>query len=59
MIDLAHHQSDLASEQGGLAVARGGGLTDSGEDVTKQAWLRLLPTLVELYGADRATVKRR
>jgi len=59
MIDSARHWSDLAGEHGGSAAARGGKFANSGEDVTKQAWLRLLRTLAELYGADRAIVKRR
>jgi len=40
-------------------VARGGGLTVSGDGTAKRARLQLLPTLAELYDADQVTVKRR
>jgi len=59
MVSLAVHRSDVASEHGGLAAMHGSGLVVSGEEVTKQARLRLLRTLAELYVVDRATVKRR
>ena len=41
------------------AEACSGRLAIYDEDVTKKAWLRLLRTLAELYGVDRAVVKRR
>ena len=44
---------------GGSSESHGSRITVSDEDVTKEAWLRLLRTLAELYGVDLAIVKRR
>ena len=58
MVSLAVHRSDLTGEHGGSVAMHDSGLTIFSEDVTKQAWLQLLRTLAELYGVDRAMVKR-
>ena len=57
-VGSTHHQSNLVGEHGSSIVACDGGLTISGDGTTWRARLQLLQTLAELYGADRATVKR-